>query len=136
MSVGYLADSFDLINVRDLDLIAQANAQCTHLVLGVFTDEYAERVFGRRPVVPLSERIALLRHVRGVADAIPHSADVEPILADVEMVFVAADVPVQVIEDPVILTPRRHTDSPVLRSALLAADLQDVDGRVDGEAVA
>ena len=127
MSVGYLADSFDLINVRDLDLIAQAYAQCSHLVLGVFTDEYAERVFGRRPVVPLGERIALLRHVRGVAAAIPHSQDVEPILADAEVVFVAADVPVQVIEDPVVLTPRRHTDSPVLRSALLAADLQAVD---------
>jgi bifunctional ADP-heptose synthase (sugar kinase/adenylyltransferase) len=137
MSVGYLADSFDLINVRDLDLIAQAYAQCSRLVLGVFTDEYAERVFGRRPVVPLAERIALLRHVRGVADAVPHSEDVEPILAAVEVVlFVAADVPVQVIEDPVVLTPRRHTESPVLRSALLAADLQDVDGGIDGEAVA
>jgi glycerol-3-phosphate cytidylyltransferase len=127
MSVGYLADSFDLINVRDLDLIAQAYAQCSRLVLGVFTDEYAERVFGRRPVVPLSERIALLRHVRGVAEAIPHNEDVEPILADAELIFVAADVPVQVTEDPVVLTPRRHTDSPVLRSALLAADLQAVD---------
>lgn len=136
MSVGYLADSFDLLNVRDLDLIAQADAQCSRLVLGVFTDEYAERVFGRRPVVPLAERIALLRHIRGVADAVPHSEDVEPILAAAEVVFVAADIPVQVIEDPVVLTPRRHTDSPVLRSALLAADLGGVDSAVDGEAVA
>ena len=44
MSVGYLADSFDLINVRDLDLIAQARARCARLVVGVFTDEYVERV--------------------------------------------------------------------------------------------
>ena len=74
MSVGYLADSFDLINVRDLDLIAQARARCTRLVVGVFTDEHAEWLFGRRPVVPLSERMAVLRHVRGVDEVVAHDA--------------------------------------------------------------
>lgn len=45
MSVGCLADSFDLINVGDLDLIAQAGARCSRLVVGVFTDEYTEKLF-------------------------------------------------------------------------------------------
>jgi len=61
MSVGCLADSFDF-NVRDLDLIAQARARCTRPIVCVFTREYAEWVSRRRPVVPLSERVAVLRN--------------------------------------------------------------------------
>ena len=72
MSVGYLADSFDLINVRDLDLIAQARARCARLVVGVFTDDYVERVSGRRPVIPLSERMAVLQQVRGIVEVVAH----------------------------------------------------------------
>ena len=68
MSVGYLADSFDLINVRDLDLIAQARARCTRPIVGVFTNQYTEWVSGRRPVLPLSERMAVLRNALATED--------------------------------------------------------------------
>lgn len=73
MTYGYLACSFDLLNVRHLDLIAQASTSCDRLVVGVLTDEHAEALHGRRPVVPLRERLDLIRHVRSVAEVIVHT---------------------------------------------------------------
>ena len=125
MSVGYLADSFDLINVRDLDLIAQARARCTRLVVGVFTDEYAERVFGRRPVVPLSERIAVLRHVRGMDEVVAHH-DGSDARCGGRFLFAADDAPRDLADRAIWLTPRRRSESVVLRNALAAEDQEAV----------
>ena len=121
MSVGYLADSFELINVRDLDLIAQARARCTRLVVGVFTDDYAERLFGRRPVVPLSERIAVLRHVRGIDEVVAHQ-DGSDLGEPDGIVFTADDAPRDLADHTVWLTPGRRSESVVLRNALAAED--------------
>lgn len=118
MAVGYLADLFDLLNVRDLDLIAQARAACAHLVLGVLTDDYAEAVHGRRPVVPLEERMALLRHVRGVDEVVAHDSP-WPLRAETAaVVFTAEDGHVGHRRDTVRLQPQRRSESPVLRQAL------------------
>jgi Cytidylyltransferase-like len=124
MSVGYLAGAFDLFNVRDLDLITQAQSHCSRLVVGVFTDAYAEQIIGRRPVVPLVERIALLRHVRGVADVVSH--DESSLVGDEWVVFSANDVPTQQANGSVVLIPRRHTESPILRQALIPLDREAV----------
>lgn len=117
MSVGYLADSFDLFNVRDLDLIAQASARCTRLVLGVFTDDLVEEFSGRRPVMPLFERMALLRHVRGVSDVVAHNSDLADSDENTE-IFVAVDSLVTTSSDVTRLTPSRYSESAYLRSAL------------------
>lgn len=116
MVQGFLADSFDLLNVRDLDLIAQAAGRCSGLVVGVFTDDYASAVLGSDPVVPLAERLALVQHVRGVAAALPFDGTWPSGLARVE-VFVAADRPTPPWPSSV-LTPRRATSSPILARAL------------------
>ena len=125
MSVGYLADSFDLINVRDLDLIAQAHARSTRLVVGVFTDDYAEWLFGRRPVVPLSERMAVLRHVRGIDEVVAHDDGSFAGVADA-VLFAADDAPRDVSDQVVWLTPRRRSESVVLRNALASEDQEAV----------
>jgi glycerol-3-phosphate cytidylyltransferase len=72
MTRGYLASAFDLINVGDLDIIAQARMRCDQLLIGVYTDEYVRALTGRSPVVPLTERVELVRHVRGVDRVVPH----------------------------------------------------------------
>ena len=125
MSVGYLADSFDLINVRDLDLIAQARARCTRLVVGVFTDEHAEWLFGRRPVVPLSERMAVLRHVRGVDEVVVHDGGAAQAAPNV-VHFAADDARRDLMDEAVWLTPRRRSESVVLRNVLAPADQEAV----------
>lgn len=122
MTIGYLASSFDMINVRDLDVIAQANALCTRLVVGVFTDEFAEDQHGRRPVVPLSERVALLQHIRGVDRVVVHSGEaLQSVLGvdDDHVTFTISDEGTLATSgDRVELTPGRTTSSLALRNAL------------------
>jgi glycerol-3-phosphate cytidylyltransferase-like family protein len=105
-----------LINVHDLDLIAQARRLCDRLVLGVYSDELVLSTTGRPPVVPLAERLALVSHVRGVADAVVHTPDARP--AGPEVVVFAEQVD-DIDELAVIrLEVARQTESATLRDAL------------------
>lgn len=116
MSVGYLACSFDLLNVGHLDLIAQAKGLCDRLVVGVCSDAAIERADGRPPVVPLAERTALVGHVRGVDEVVVHDA-VPKSGVGVTLVVVSDDDrtgPVDVRE--IVLSPRRESASQVLRT--------------------
>ena len=105
MSVGYLANSFDMINVRDLDLIAQARERCSSLLVGVFTDDYVEQHFGRGPVAPLDERIDVVRHIGGVAEAVQHD-DSGQVGYGASVLFAEAGSPVTPRENLHWLTPR------------------------------
>ncbi len=118
MTVGYLANVFDLLNVRDLDLIAQAGRHSSRLVVGVFSDDFAELQFGRRPVVPMAERVALVSHVRGVHEVVTH--DETTIAADraARVFAVAGDPPLRHAGETWLLTPDRETSSVLLREAL------------------
>ncbi|GAA1851419.1 hypothetical protein GCM10009714_36250 [Microlunatus capsulatus] len=122
MSVGYLAHSFDLLNVRDLDLVAQAGERCDELVAGVLADDLVEQRYGRRPVVPVAERLALVARVRGVSRAVEQTGAEVPAEVGAVTAFVVADEP-SVLDgvDAVVLSPRRETASDVLRHALRAA---------------
>ncbi|HET9648802.1 MAG TPA: cytidyltransferase [Microlunatus sp.] len=118
--VGYLARSFDLINVRDLDLIAQARQQCARLVVGIHSDALVEQLTGRPPVVPFADRLALVAHVRGVDEVRVHEAGAEP--ADA-VVFVDDRTPFAAGGGPlpsriVALDAARQTESTALRLAL------------------
>ena len=124
MSTGYLVATFDLLNVRDLDVIEQAMARCDHLVVGVFSDDLVEQRLGRRPVVPVDERARLVANVRGVGEvqvheawADDHESTVFALRDDVDLL---GSVPV------VILDSRRESASDILRTALSPVDMQAV----------
>jgi cytidyltransferase-like protein len=122
MTSGYLACSFDLLNVADLDVIGQARRRCDRLVVGVYTDEYAERASGRPPVVPLSERVEILRHVRGVDQVLEHDGSDQEAIRRSQLVFTVGDVDLP--ESPsgtILLRPTRTTRSRELRDALAPA---------------
>jgi cytidyltransferase-like protein len=117
MSLGYLACSFDLLNVGHLDLIAQARELCDRLIVGVYTDEAIERADGRPPVTPLAERAALVGHVRGVDEVVVHeTVPVRGAAATLVLVDDAGSRTVTVRE--IELAPRRETASAVLLAAL------------------
>jgi glycerol-3-phosphate cytidylyltransferase-like family protein len=126
MTDGYLASSFDLLNVRDLDLITQARRYCSRLVVGVFSDEFAELLYGRPPVVPLVERLTLVSHVRGVDEAVVHDETALAPSHDMTRFAVAGDAPLAHSEDCWVLQPMRHTASATLREALQAVRSGDV----------
>lgn len=119
MTSGYLARSFDLFNVRDLDLIAQAAALCRHLTLGVMTDDLVRRLQGRPPVVPLQERLEIVRHLRRIHHVQVHDEDAfERSAPDITVFAVRGEVQPPGHAPVVILTPQRETESWMLRDAL------------------
>lgn len=116
MAPGYLAAAFDLLNVRDLDIIEQAAAQCGHLVVGVFDDDLVEQQTGRRPVVPTDERVQLVAGVRGVGSVVVHHDWPHDQLGST---FIhRGDAHLAGLRPVVILDPRRESGSEVLREAL------------------
>lgn len=115
--VGYLACAFDLINVRDLDLVGQARTHCSYLIAGVFSDAYVEAVTGRPPVVPQSERAELVSRLRGVAEVVVHEGSSTPPAGT--LVFSVLGAPGSPNGDGAVrLVPRRASQSSLLRDAL------------------
>ena len=73
--IGYAAGAFDLFHVGHLNLLAQARKRCDYLIAGVVSDELLRATKGRAPVVPLSERLEIVRNIRYVDEAV---AEVHP----------------------------------------------------------
>jgi glycerol-3-phosphate cytidylyltransferase len=69
--VGYCPGIFDMFHVGHLNILRRSRLDCDYLIAGVVTDEVCERVKGKRPVVPLHERIEIVQSVRFVDEAVP-----------------------------------------------------------------
>ena len=77
--IGYAPGVYDLFHVGHLNILKHAKANCDFLIAGVVSDEMAELAKGRRPAVPLSERIEIVRHISFVddvhAETVPEKLD-------------------------------------------------------------
>ncbi len=77
--VGYAPGGYDLFHVGHLNILRHAKSRCDHLIAGVVSDELLERVKGRRPVVPLAERLEIVSHIafvdQAVAEVLPDKLD-------------------------------------------------------------
>jgi len=78
--VGYAPGVYDLFHVGHLNALRHARSQCGHLIAGVVSDELAVLAKGRLPVVPLSERLEIVKSIRHVdvayAEQLPEKLDV------------------------------------------------------------
>jgi len=86
-------------------------------IVGVHSDELVTQLTGRAPVVPLSERLALVAHVRGVDEVLVHEAGSGPADPDT-VLFVDGDLPSSAASNLVRLDSVRFTESAALRLAL------------------
>lgn len=68
--VGYAGGAFDLFHVGHLNLLRHAKSRCDHLIAGVVSDRMLEQVKGISPIVPLAERLEIVRHISFVDEAI------------------------------------------------------------------
>lgn len=68
--VGYAPGVYDLFHIGHLNVLRNSREFCDHLIAGVVSDEMAERVKGTRPVVPLTERLAIVGAIRYVDEAV------------------------------------------------------------------
>jgi glycerol-3-phosphate cytidylyltransferase len=77
--IGYAPGAYDLFHIGHLKLLRHARAQCDHLIAGVVSDEMLQRTKGRAPVVPLPERLEIVRSLRIVdevhAEVVPDKLD-------------------------------------------------------------
>jgi glycerol-3-phosphate cytidylyltransferase len=77
--IGYAPGAYDLFHIGHLNLLRHAAEQCDHLVAGVVSDEMLLLTKGRAPVIPLAERMEIVRGLRVVdqvhAEVVPDKID-------------------------------------------------------------
>lgn len=73
--IGYVAGVFDLYHIGHLNMFKRAKEQCDYLIVGVVTDERTERIKGKKPFIPFTERIELVRSCRYVDEAVEIPTD-------------------------------------------------------------
>jgi glycerol-3-phosphate cytidylyltransferase len=64
-TVGYAFVVGDLLHYGHLHFLKECKKHCDFLIVGVYTDELTE-TYKRRPIIPLEERIELIRELRVV----------------------------------------------------------------------
>ncbi|WP_431038525.1 adenylyltransferase/cytidyltransferase family protein [Streptomyces sp. P6-2-1] len=64
--VGYAPGAYDLFHIGHLNILRHAKSHCDYLVAGVVSDEMVEGAKGRRPMIPLVERLEIVRSVKYV----------------------------------------------------------------------
>jgi glycerol-3-phosphate cytidylyltransferase len=77
--IGYAPGAYDLFHIGHLNLLRHAAEHCDHLIAGVVSDEMLVLTKGRAPVVPLAERLEIVRSLRMVdqvhAEVVPDKLD-------------------------------------------------------------
>lgn len=68
--IGYVPGVYDMFHIGHLNILRNARLACDHLIAGVVSDEMAARAKGRAPIVPLAERLEIVRSVRHVDEAV------------------------------------------------------------------
>lgn len=68
--VGYAAGAFDLFHIGHLNILKHAKNECDYLIAGVVSDEMLRLTKGLDPVIPLAERIEIVRNIGYVDEAV------------------------------------------------------------------
>ncbi|GAA1345308.1 adenylyltransferase/cytidyltransferase family protein [Arthrobacter roseus] len=68
--VGYAAGAFDLFHIGHLNVLRQAKSRCDYLIAGVVSDELCAQTKGTRPMIPLAERLEIVRSINCVDQAV------------------------------------------------------------------
>jgi len=143
--IGYAPGAYDLFHIGHLNVLKHAADNCDRLIAGVVSDEMLLQTKGRLPVVPLAERLEIVRSLRFVDDV---HAEVVPDKIDTwqevrfDVIFKGDDwrgtakgdklerdfaaVGVEVCYFPYTM----HTSSTILRKALMAIGAAEPVGRV------
>lgn len=68
--IGFTAGTFDMFHIGHLNLLKNARCRCDYLIVGVNSDRLVEEYKGKKAVVPLGERMEIVRELRCVDEVI------------------------------------------------------------------
>ena len=63
MIIGYTSGVFDLFHIGHLNILRNSKSMCDHLIVGVSTDALVFEYKKKNPIIPMLERIEILRHI-------------------------------------------------------------------------
>ena len=63
MIKGYTSGAFDLFHVGHLRLLKNARKNCDYLIVGIATDKLLLETKGKKPVIPLEQRIEIVNTI-------------------------------------------------------------------------
>lgn len=69
--IGYTTGVFDMFHIGHLNILRQAKEQCEHLIVGVSTDELVASYKHKTPIIPFSERKAIVEAIKYVDEVVP-----------------------------------------------------------------
>ncbi|APX92948.1 glycerol-3-phosphate cytidylyltransferase [Halomonas sp. 1513] len=71
--IGYTTGVYDLFHIGHLNVLKRAKLECDYLIVGVTTDELSESRKGKRPIIPFTERMEIVEHIKFVDEVVPQT---------------------------------------------------------------
>lgn len=69
--IGYTSGVFDMFHIGHLNILRQSKELCEFLIVGVSIDELVETYKHKHPIIPYSERKAIVEAIRYVDQVVP-----------------------------------------------------------------
>lgn len=64
--IGYTTGVFDMFHIGHLNILRRAKEQCDYLIVGVSSDDLVLKDKNKIPMIPLSERMAIVESIKYV----------------------------------------------------------------------
>ena len=71
--IGYTTGVYDLFHIGHLNILRNAKLECDYLIVGITTDELSEKEKGKKPIIPLTERMAIVEAIKYVDMVVPQT---------------------------------------------------------------
>lgn len=71
MVIGYTTGVYDMFHIGHLNILRRAKEQCDYLIVGVSTDELVMTEKQKTPIIPFSERCAIVSAIKYVDRVVP-----------------------------------------------------------------
>ena len=69
--IGYTTGVFDLFHIGHLNVLKRAKLECDYLIVGVTSDELCLSAKNKKPIIPFSERMEIVEHIKFVDEVVP-----------------------------------------------------------------
>lgn len=69
--IGYTTGVFDMFHIGHLNILRRAKELCDYLIVGVSTDELVQHEKNKTPIIPFTDRIAIVKAIQYVDKVVP-----------------------------------------------------------------